>query len=375
MARSVALVGPAAGRRWTVLATVSAALAALQLLVGGRWLGSWHFFATGSQVLLGPDPLAVYALHPDLQFGPLTLLVGVPVVLMPDPLGRIVITVVMAAVGLIVLQQIRRLVEPDDIAGSARWFAVCIAVLLAWNVLAVRYGHLDDALALLGAVIALRLQQSGMHVRAAIVVGLAIDCKPWIAPLAAILLAVPRGRRFLACVSLAAVVELAWLPFAFHPGSAAALHFTIPVELNASIRVLGLADARTPVWCRPAQLILGAALAALLVRRRRVRGVLLAIVAVRLLLDPGAHPYYDAGLLVGAAVFDVSAAVPAATTIALAFVMLPPVLLSGLVPLQGLLRLTGLVALVVLVLIDATRGRAQLREPPRRPLLASAGTL
>jgi hypothetical protein len=357
-------------RRWILLVGWTAALAILQLVVEHRWLGSWHYIVTGVQVLTGRDPLGLYSVHPELQMGPLTFLLSAPLVLLGHPVGLVAAAVVMEACGLLLLREVHALVQPHDALGERAWLLTSMGVMVGWQSLAIRYGHPDDVLALLAAIWGLRLLRSGGVLRAAALIAVAIDCKPWIAPLAVVLLMAPRRRWLPAAALVVGLVAAVWLPFLLHPGTIAAARFTIAVDPTASIRLLGLADARTPVWCRPAQLVLGAVLVALVARTSRWRAALLAVVAVRLLLDPAAHTYYDAGLLVGACVFDVGAAVPVATLLVLIGIHLPPLL-----PLQdgpsAVIRLVTLVLLVGLALAVPPR-RAAARTPPGRASIVRA---
>jgi hypothetical protein len=97
--------------------------------------------------------------------------------------------------------------------------------------------HLDDVLALLFVVLAVRAAATGRPVLTGVLVGLAVDSKPWAVPFAALLLMVPGWRRRAA-------------------GAAAVLL------------------------------------------------VVLVVVASRMVLDPGTNRYYVAGLVTGAAVWD-----------------------------------------------------------------------
>lgn len=344
-----------------------------------QWLVSWHYIVTGVRVLLGPHALALYARHPELQMGPLTFVLSIPLVLLGFPIGHVVATAVMEALGLLAVRELRCFV--DDRAGRVRWFLAALGALLGWHLLAVTFGHPDDALALLGVVVGLRLLRQGAPLRAALAFGLAIDCKPWVVPVVLVLVSAPRGTRVRAGVIVAAAVAVVWLPFLLHPGAVADVsRFTIAVSPTSTIRLLGLALGRTPVWCRPAQLLLGAAAVTLVTARRRPEAALLAVVAVRLLLDPGTHGYYEAGLLLGTALVDLRARAPLATVIAVLGVHLPPILLPQSVAADAVLRAIALAAVLLVALLMPFRGTAApgpaLRRPaPRhRPRDAATGT-
>lgn len=343
---------------WRWLAAWSAVLVVLELTSDPKWLGSWFYIRRGVRVLLGPHALTLYATHPELQMGPLTFLVSAPFVLLPLSIGLAAAAFAMQAAGLLALHEIRAQLHPGDLRGDRRWFLTAGLVMAGWTLLAVRYGHPDDVLALVGAVLGLRLLRSGAVLRAALVFGLAVDSKPWIAPIALVLLAAPRRHRIRAGVVLAAVVIVVWAPFLIQPGALRATAFTISVDPTATIRLLGLASGRTPVWCRPAQLLVGAVLVAIVARRGRPEAALLVIVVVRLLLDPSTHLYYDAGALVGACLLDTTATVPIATLVALVGVQLPPYLLPADDRAQAIIRLVALLLLGLLALAGRRRRSA-----------------
>jgi hypothetical protein len=84
------------------------------------------------------------------------------------------------------------------------------------------------------------------------------------------------------------------------------------------LRAFGVDAATTPGWVRPAQLVGGFALAALAVTRGRWLAAVLAAVAWRLLLEPGAHRYYTAGFVLGALLVELRhrpSRVPVATLV------------------------------------------------------------
>jgi len=121
-----------------------------------------------------------------------------------------------------------------------------------------------------------------------------------------LLLALPAAQRRRSAAVFAGAVALAWLPFLLaDPHTLCALgQFTIHNSASSALRALGVASSATPGWDRPAQLLLGAAVALVAVRRGRWAAVPLAVVAARLLLDPATYPYYTAGLLVACAAVD-----------------------------------------------------------------------
>jgi hypothetical protein len=125
--------------------------------------------------------------------------------------------------------------------------------------------------------------------------------------------------------------------------------YRIPNNLASSLRVLGTDVGSTPAWVRPAQLILGAALAVVLVRRGRWSAVVVVVVAARLLLDPAVWSYYDAGLLAGAVLCDLlllAARMPVLSVSAVFVFYLPMFVLHDRPQLYGAIRTAFLLALI-----------------------------
>ncbi|GAA2753064.1 hypothetical protein [Amnibacterium kyonggiense] len=340
------------------------------------WLISWHYIITGVHALTGPTGLALYARHPELQMGPLTFLLSAPFVQLGRPADELAATAAMEALGLLAVAALAAFVDRATRAGRIRWLLAGAGVLLGWQLLAVSFGHPDDALALLGVVLGFRSLRRDAPLRAALAFGLAIDCKPWVVPVVLVLAGAPRGTRLRAAAIVAATVALVWLPFVLQPGAIDHVsRFTIVVAPTSTIHLLGLAGPRTPPWCRPAQLLVGAVAVAIVTARRRPEAALLAVVAVRLLLDPGTHDYYEAGLLLGTALLDLRARLPIATAIAVVGVHLPPDVPSHVVLAQAVLRAGSLAAVLLLALLVPLRPDAGEGAPPQRtraaePLLA-----
>jgi len=134
----------------------------------------------------------------------------------------------------------------------------------------------------------------------------AADSKPWALAFGVLLLALPAAQRRWSAVVFAGALALAWLPFLLaDPRTLSSLgQFTIHTSASSALRALGVTSPGTPGWDRPAQLLLGAAVAFVAVRRGRWAAVPLAVLGARLLLDPATYPYYTAGLLVACAAVD-----------------------------------------------------------------------
>jgi hypothetical protein len=175
----------------------------------------------------------------------------------------------------------------------------------------VSFAHLDDVLALLFAVLAVRALARGRAAQTGIMLALSAGAKPWAFAFMALLLALPPGSghlsspRWRAVAWAAGITVLLWAPFLIaDPGSVTAARYAIPNFKGSGLRALGVNSATTPPWDRAAQVLLGFALAAVAVWRGRWPAVLLICVAVRIALDPSTYPYYDAGPMVGALVWD-----------------------------------------------------------------------
>lgn len=334
--------------------TVFWALLAAQ---GGAY--SWHYFALGARLLtssgLPGGGLHVYAVHPELQIGPLALLMAIPVSAWG---GAVLAQFLLTGCGLLLLKALA------DLRRRLTGVAVPPMLLLAtgmlmlpiWCQVASHFTHLDDALALAFCVAAVAAIATQRPYLAALALAASIDSKPWALGFVVLLLALPREKRVRAAALTAAGVALAWLPFVMaDPRSLQLGRFTIDNVDDSALRALGVHAANTPSWDRPAQLLLGVAVAAVCVARGRWTAVLLAVITSRLLLDPETYAYYSSGLLVATAVVDLlrpARRLPMWTAAATAWflldrygsMMLPP---GGLGALRAAYCLTVLAVLVL----------------------------
>ncbi len=255
---------------------------------------AWIFFVKGSSLLFTgnynghnrPGFLHLYASYPGLQIGPLafgvaqvirTLIPGQPI----GPLqGVATAQFVMSALGLIALVIIRRiaLTARPELAMVREFGWAFLAggavFMVGWCELAVAYGHLDDALALLLAAAAVLAAVKGHPVLTGLGIGLATDAKPWaliFLPVLALGAGLARwpapdqaGRPIgptlraaaIAAVTGAAAITAAWLPFFIAaPRTARALHYTIGNMPDSALRALGFGYLQTPNWDRQAQII------------------------------------------------------------------------------------------------------------------------
>lgn len=351
-------------RKWWVLALWAAAW---DLGHAGKPVGAgWHYFVTGTRVLFSTTGLHLYAAHPELQYGPLTLLVTAPFALgVPVAVGEAAAMAVMSAAGLLVLAQLADLSRVPSRYRDRALILVGLPVMAVWSEVAVQWAHPDDVLAIGFSVLTLRMLRCGLPLTAALLLAAATGCKPWALAFAPLLLLVPKPRWVASAMVFTGAVILTWLPFYLaDPGTVTAGRFGIPNSLASSPRVLGEHAASTPSWCRPAQLIGGAGLVLLAIRGQRWPAAILVAVALRLLLDPGTKNYYDAGLLVGTAICDLAllaGPIPWLTLSAFAAFYLPSFLLRGAPGEHGLIRTAYLLLVIGAALLLPPARSAQVR--------------
>lgn len=327
------------------------------------------FFTTGARILFDPDGavggLHLYAIHPNLQIGPLAFLVAAPFAALPGPFGAWVVGAAMLCCGGLILAAIAALAgsTPSELPQSFWWGAVLF--LPVWAELSMQSGHLDDALALTFGVLGLWAVSRDRPILAALAVAAAADSKPWAFGFCALLLALPSRRWLVAGAVWLGGIAVAWVPFFLTDAHTIdAFHYQIRNSAASALRAMGVSSARTPTWCRTAQLAGGTALAALAAIRRAPAAGLLMVVAVRLLLDPGTHTYYDAGLVTATLLVDVlllRRGVPWLTVGAVGLIFLPQSLLLGSAADNGRLRAGFLIVALGITLIAALMPR---RESP-----------
>ncbi|HET9658492.1 MAG TPA: hypothetical protein VFP72_24280 [Kineosporiaceae bacterium] len=274
---------------------------------------SWHFFVDGTAALFGGSGLHLYADHPDLQIGPLAF--GVLEVLGPLPSGaqKAAAQLLMTAVAPLLLWLLAPLVPGDLPVRRLRLMLAGLVLAPVWTVLSVRWMHLEDVLALLLSVLAVRLVGLGRRdggpdwagPAAGLALGAAMTAKPWAIGFVPVLLALPLWSLVSGLVVAGVATLAGWGPFLLADGRTLdALRPPVGVSDSSGLWTLGYHGAVVPSWGRTAQLV-GAPLAGLLAAlRRRWPGVLLAAIAVRLALDPQDIAYYAAGAVVAALVFD-----------------------------------------------------------------------
>ena len=277
---------------------------------------SWHFFAMASRLVFGRAParegggLAVYAVHPKLQFGPFSIVVAQALRIVSFGHGAVAATLLMGAMAPMLLWFVldaRRATTPaHPNLRLAPALAAALVLPAVWTFLSVYSLHLDDALAVTLAVAALWGVAKRSDLVVGISLGLAVASKPWALAFLPLVLALPAGRRRRAGGLAIGIPTLLWSPFLLGAaGTASALsHFTIRNAPDSALRALGVANPVTPSWDRAAQVVIGAAAAAWCACTGRWPAVFMAAMAVRLALDPGTHRYYTAGIVVFVLVWE-----------------------------------------------------------------------
>lgn len=232
------------------------------------------------------------------------------------------------------------------------------------------YGHPEEvitALLLVGATAAALQRRTWAP---ALLLAAAITIKLW-AVVAVGLLLVAAGRRLVVQrgVVLAAAVAAAYLPFALldHVGT---FDMFWQVERSAPLSLLVVDGSAFGYRQRLLQVVLAAAAGALLARRARGADVVwalpMAVMAVRLLLDPLSNPYYWTTLVVVVLLRLLMGPRPLLESLLLAY-LVDIVLLLVIVTSQGRLGAAELSAIGLGALLTALGAAFARREPIPAP--------
>lgn len=354
------------GRIWALLAGW-AAVWFLGRIISGAY--SWHFFWFGSGLLLHPGGqsggLHLYAAHPELQIGPLALAAAIPLHVFGATGSGLVAAAMSMAAGMVGLYLLTRLAQRTRWIAPSVLLSVGLLFVPVWSEVAVRFTHLDDVLALGLTVTALWTLRKQLPVATGLLLAAAVDSKPWAASFAVLILALPARHRVRALIALSAGLALAWIPFLVaDPGTMAVGHFRIDNVASSALNAIGIHTAVTPWWDRPAQILLGLCVGAVLVRRGRPVAAMFAGIACRLLLDPETYPYYTSGLALAAAGLDLASGrrVPWWTASVAGFWTIDELGIRFLPPhVRGVIRVAYCLAAVVVLLA------CSMRRSGRRP--------
>jgi hypothetical protein len=276
------------------------------LLVALTWPQSglsWHFFPAGATALFGSSGLHLYADNPGYQIGPLTFVVARALALLGDANALTAAKVLMTAAGPLCIALLAPVVPPP-LRGRRLWLAA-FAVMPGWVVLSVRWGHLDDVLAMVLLVLTLRSVLRRRAVWAGAFLALAAASKPWAIDAAPLLLGLDRRTWKHAYGTLVAGVALAWGPFVLAaPSTLQAMTPSVLMAPGSGLWALGVRDHIVPAWDRTVAFVAAIGVALVAQLRGRWAGVLVAALAVRIALDPQDNAYYLGGLVIAAAVYD-----------------------------------------------------------------------
>jgi len=308
-------VGPLLRWRYPVL-IVAAFAFCLQHLRGTG--GDWELFVLGSETLFGihrldsslPGGLHVYANYPEVQIGPLSLLLATPFRLLGRTNGRIAVALIGTAVAPALVFTLERAAHAAWREADRRLVALTtllggLVVVQAWSPLSTIYARLDDVLllgALAVAVWAVAVRRP-LLLGAALGIGMAL--KPWGIVAMPLVLALPRRDWWRAAGVAGAVALVAWLPFVIgDPGTLSALRPQTATSPESVLGLFGAPFTDAPAWVRPVQFGSALALGATAVARGRWGAVLLIGIALRVGLDPEVFIYYTTGMLVAALAWD-----------------------------------------------------------------------
>lgn len=343
---------------------------------------SWHYLRTGGELIYqgpsgdGTGGLNLYAHHPELQMGPVSFLIAGLFNPFPDSTGQFLAAALMSVLGLVILVLVGRSAAWHFLGTGTnhqrlrqRVLITGLAFIPMWIEVSVRFGHLDDVLALFFTTLAVRAVTRGNAAGTGIWLALAMDSKPTALGFAMLLLALPRQSWLRAGLWCAGLVALAWLPFFLgNADSFAATGFAIPNQPASALRWLGVGDAETPGWDRPAQAALSLVLGGIAVWRKRWTAVVLLGANARIVLDPSVYTYYTASVLLGTLLWDVIGQrrlVPWWSWLAL-IALYGSVFVVPDDSAQGLIRLAFVVISTTYVLMWPQRDRTRRRGHGRR---------
>jgi hypothetical protein len=338
---------------------------------------SWGYFDEAAALLFDGRRLhglhvglRLFELRPGDQFGPLSIVAAQALRVLGGTHVVLLAHVVLVIVGLGVLWLVVDAADRAAVTGvavSRRGLLIAGgAFLFEWNHLALDSLHIDDAIALACAAIAVNLiVRRSEWWWSALAIGAATAAKPWAIMFLPLLCALPPGRRIRAWV-LAAVVGIGvWAPFVIaDPKTLHAARYTIVNAQGSVLRLVGVRSARTPKWDRLSQLVTALGVGGRAFVRDRWEGIVLATVAVRLMLDPGVNAYYTTGLVFGALLWDLLRPRwpwPITTLLAALLLDLPSIV--AMTPTESAaLRLLACVGAIAAVLGSGRRTAARLEE-------------
>ena len=264
--------------------------------------GDWSVFEAAARTLASGRWMYVYVDHPHAQTGPITIALAWLV----EPLGLYAVRLAIMLAGIAIMGLLvwssRGLpnVRPRLAIGGT-------ALALWWPQLSY-FGHLDDAVVASMAVVAVVLARRRATTEwQGALAGVAIGVKPTAVFMLAFAMPTSRWRRWRSWTPLAIGLVIAaaiWLPFMVVDGARDALRPEVVIQPDSVLALFVQSGGFPSPVLRLVQLATTLACAVAANRRRGAAAVLWASVAARLLLDPAAWPYYTAGFVLGALVWE-----------------------------------------------------------------------
>jgi hypothetical protein len=314
--------------------------------------GDWHYFVTGSKLMTGGDGLHVFARHPELHMGPLSLAAAWALRAFGGS-GLGAAEVLMWALGLLTLLLLER--SAVAVRGTGEPLVALttllggVLFLKAWMLAAGPIAHIDDVLAMTFAAVAAWAVATRRPWLAGIAVGLAIAAKPWGVIVLPLCLAFAWRGRARAIGAAVAVSLAAWLPFVLADrGTTGTGSYDQLNDPASALHALGVHTTGTPDWLRPTQVLVALALGVLAVGLGRWPAALSVALAARIALDPAVFTYYAPTLVLGALVCDLLVLrrpLPLWTAVTYAAVVAAPTSLSAST--LGTVRLGACIALIL----------------------------
>jgi len=299
---------------WLILVLWSAVVAAVRMPASTPV--SWRYFDEAAAVVFGARKLhgihvglRLYEVRPGDQFGPLSIVAAQALRVLGGSHVVMLAHIVFLAAGIgilwLVIDAARHSTHGVLVSRGGVLLAGAL-FLYEWDHLALDSLHVDDAIALACAALAIdAIVRERDWWWAALAIGAATAAKPWAIMLLPLLCAVPPGRRIRAWAVAIVVGIGVWAPFVIADSKTlVAARYTIVNARSSVLRLFGVRNPRTPKWDRLTQLVTTLGVGGLAFVRGRWAGIVLVTVAVRMMLDPGVNAYYTSGLVFGALVWD-----------------------------------------------------------------------
>ena len=283
-------------------------------------LTDWLWFEFGARTLIhlnshyASGALGLYAHNPEIQIGPPPLAIVACFQWLSPHTVRLLLTIAMAAAGIwcvrcVELTAIHRKTFERARSLQTTILLAGLVVVPIWAWESARWGHLDDVMAITGAMTAMAMIAGGKRWwLVALVLGVAVASKPWALIITPCLLGLPREDRAKATLLTILTAGACWGPFIV--GDPQTIHalgsFQFPVDAGSTMHFLGMPIGTAPNWVRPVQFLGGLLVSILAVRRGRWMAVPLIGFGFRVFMDPQMWLYYGLGPIIGAALWDCS---------------------------------------------------------------------